>query len=67
VITELPTEAPVTTPEVPTVAFELLLLQVPPPTSESEMDWPLQTEAGPVMAEGKGFTVTVAMALQPEL
>ena len=44
VITEVPLATPVTIPEeVPTVALALLLLQVPPPASESVIVEPTQT------------------------
>ena len=51
--------------EVPTVAFALLLVQVPPPASLNVVVNPGQTFSVPVIAEGKGFTVTGVDDAQP--
>ena len=62
--------APVDTPVTPPVPFtETVLLrelQVPPGVaSDNEIDAPLQTDAGPVIAAGAGLTVTIRLTLQP--
>ena len=60
-----PDATPTTLPLLlPTVAKEvLLLLQVPPvEASLSVIAKPTQTDVGPVMATGSGFTVTVLVA-----
>jgi hypothetical protein len=51
----------------PTVATDvLLLIQVPPDeTSLNDIFDPTHTAVGPVMADGIGFTVTMAVVLQP--
>ena len=59
---------PVTLPElVPTVAIVVLsLVQVPPAVaSVNIVDNPKHTFVIPVIAEGKGYTLTVVVALQP--
>ena len=68
----LPEETPVTTPELLTVATDvLLLLQIPPvATSVSETEEPAHTDPLPVMAPetGNGFTVTDLVATEvPQL
>jgi hypothetical protein len=61
-----PVPNPVTTPVPDTVATEvLLLLQVPAPTSFKEVVDPEHTVAVPVIAAGKGLTVTVAIVVHP--
>ena len=63
---ELPAVMPATVPDVPTVAFALLLLHVPlPVASLNVVDEPAQTLIVPVIAAGNGFTVTAAVTLQP--
>ena len=63
---ELPAVTPATVPEVPTVAFALLLLQVPLPVASLRVvAEPAHTLIVPVIAAGNGFTVTVAVTLQP--
>lgn len=54
---------PLTMPvDEPTVALPLLLVQVPPPTSVKVVVAPAHTVVLPVMADGKVFTVTTAVA-----
>ena len=64
VIAAVPPVTPVTIPdEVPTVAFVLPLIQVPPVvTSLKEVVNPWQTVGVPVIAAGGGLTVRVATA-----
>lgn len=65
-ITDVPLVTPVTAPEVPTVAFALLLLQVPPPVaSVNVVAEPVHTDAVPPIAAGEVLMVTVAVTLQP--
>ena len=64
------TDMPVTTPVPdPTVATAVLpLVHVPPPdASLKAIVDPTQTDGEPVMANGKGFTVTTTEAEQPVL
>ena len=65
----MPAVTPVTTPEVPTVATEVLLLvHVPPLTVlERVIVRPVQTLEEPEMvpAEGAAFTVTTILREQP--
>jgi hypothetical protein len=69
ILTE-PTEIPVTTPDAFTAAIKLFrLFHVPPAVASPRViPAPTQTFDGPVIAAGKGFTVTVTgcMAKQPE-
>ncbi len=66
VITDVPTFTPVTTPVLTsTEVLVLLLVHEPPPALLSAAVAPTHTVAGPEMAAGKGFTVTVALVLQP--
>ena len=62
-----PAVAPVTTPVVDTtVAIEVLLqLHVPLPASLNVVDKPAQTVVFPIIAFGKGLTVTVLVVIQP--
>ena len=62
-IVAVPGAMPVTMPDDdPTVAMLLLLvLHVPPPASVSVVVAPWQTVAVPVIAEGRGLTVTVTL------
>ena len=64
---EVPAPIPVTTADdEPMVAIELLEeLHVPPPASVKADVRPTQTIVFPVIAEGNGFTVTVAVAVHP--
>ena len=66
-ITELPPDTPSTTPDVPTVATEVVpLLHVPPALpSASVNDEPEQIAPAPVIAGGFGFTVSRAVMKQP--
>lgn len=63
----MPEISPLTTPDPePTVATEvLLLLQVPPPASLSEVDEPIHTLFTPEMAAGNGLTVTTFRVVHP--
>ena len=63
----MPAPTPDTMPVDPTVAnAKLLLLQVPPPVaSDNVSEDPTQTLPEPVTADGKAFTVTTEVALQP--
>jgi len=64
-----PGATPVTTPDdEPTVAMLVLLLVQTPPAVlfVSVMDDPAQTDVGPAMATGLGFTVTTAVEMHPE-
>jgi hypothetical protein len=68
IITAVAADTPVTRPEVsPTVASVVApLLQVPPGVaSYRTVVNPTHTLIVPVMAAGSGFTVTVAVAMQP--
>jgi hypothetical protein len=63
-----PALTPLTTPvAAPTVAMPVaLLLQVPPGVASlNVVDAPTHMNAVPVMGEGNGFMVTVAVVLQP--
>ena len=40
-------------------------LHVPPPASVNVVVVPSQKEAGPLMADGNGFTVTTVLTVQP--
>ena len=64
---EVPADTPVTTPELFIVATAaLLLLHVPPVVASlNVVEFPIQTLVVPVIAAtvGKGFTVTVVVAL----
>ena len=61
--------SPVTMPSVPTVAFAgAEELHVPPVTASLNAALPpAQTEAMPAIGPGAGFTVTIAVAVQPAL
>ena len=62
------TPCPVTMPvEEPTIATAVLLLTHVPPeeTSDKGIVVPEQTTFGPVIADGSGFTVMTAVAMQP--
>lgn len=63
----IPDDMPVTIPVEPTVAsVGLLLLQVPPVVVlPSEVTWPTQTLASPVIAAGIALTVIVVLTAQP--
>lgn len=63
-IVEVPAVTPITIPEEdPTVAFELLLVQLPVPVASfSVVVKPAQTFIVPVIVAGSGFTVTAAVA-----
>ena len=64
VMTEVPPATPLTVPVGPTVAtVPLLLLQVPVPLV-SVVVLPAHATAMPLIAAGKGFTVTIVVALQ---
>jgi hypothetical protein len=59
---DVPAETPVTTPvEELTEAFELLLVQAPPPASVRVVVNPVQTFVVPDMLPGSAFTVTGAV------
>lgn len=62
-ITAVPPLMPVTIPDAdPTLAFELVVLQVPPVViSESVVVLPGHTVMVPVMEAGNGFTVAEAV------
>ena len=64
---KLPTETPETIPEAPTVASSVLLLVHVPPVVvlPSAVFSPMQTVAVPVIAAGKGLTVTAIVLKQP--
>ena len=66
-MTDVPAVTPVTMPEEePIVAFELLMLQTPPPVrSPSVVVSPTHTLSVPVIDEGKGSTVMGNVAEQP--
>lgn len=64
----VPIATPETTPvEKPIVAMVVLLLAQVPPVTEllSAFVPPMQTEVIPVMAGGKGLTVTTMVDIQP--
>ena len=63
----VPADTPVTTPVLPTAArLVLLLLQVPPvEASVKAVVKPTHTLAVPVIAAGKGLTVTGVVIIQP--
>lgn len=67
VIVTLPAVNPETRPvDDPTVATTVLLLvQVPPPGSDSASTCPTQTEVLPVITPGSGFTVSTVNVEQP--
>ena len=68
VITAVPTVAPDTLPEPSTLAFVLLLVHVPSGVvSVKVVTKPRHTLAVPMIAEGKGLTVTIVVpeAIQP--
>ena len=69
VIIDVPAVTPVTIPvDDPTVALPLLLLHVPPAGVEfNVVVKPTQTLKTPVIAVGFGFTVTMAVLIQPVL
>jgi hypothetical protein len=70
VITVTPAEIPFTAPvSEPTVATEILLLDHEPPASAllNVVVEPTQTLVVPMLDGGRGLTVTVAIAVQPEL
>jgi hypothetical protein len=64
VIETTPAPTPVTTPVVePTIAIEVEpLAHVPPPGEAKVILAPTHTAVGPVIAEGRGFTVIVLVA-----
>jgi hypothetical protein len=49
----------------PTVAFPLLMLHVPPPASDRVVVNPAHTARLPMIAVGSGYTVTIAVMIQP--
>ena len=51
--------------ELPTVAFALLLVHVPPPVSLNVVVDPGHTLRVPVIPEGNGFTVTGVVDAHP--
>lgn len=64
----VPASTPVTTPVagIMVAVAVLLLLQVPPAlASLSVTDAPSHTPVAPVIVAGSGFTVTLAVAVQP--
>jgi hypothetical protein len=62
---EVPKVAPVTFPEPSIGATPILpLAQVPPPPSDSVFVNPRQIPSGPLIGDGKGFTVMVSYARQ---
>jgi len=64
---DVPALTPVTIPEVPTVAFVvLLLLHDPPPASLRVVVAYWHTLGVPPIGEGSAITVTVVVMLQPE-
>jgi hypothetical protein len=59
---DVPPDAPVTTPEVPTVAADVLLVHVPPPgVLVSAVVAPAHTVAVPLSAEGAELTVITSV------
>ena len=66
-IPAVPAATPVTLPEPSTVAYDvLLLLQVPPAVASLRLVIkPAHTAAVPVMADGTGLMVTVALPAIP--
>ena len=66
-IVAVPKATPVTTPAGLIVATPvLLLLQVPPPGPNKESVDPTHSVPAPMTGPGEGFTVTVAVAAQPD-
>ncbi len=67
VIVDVPPATPETMPVPdPTVATEeVLVVQVPPPPSVNAVVKPAQTVMVPVIAEGKGLTVTTVIVVHP--
>jgi len=67
VISVVPPDTPYTSPEpdiVPTAGVELL--HAPPGVGhKTVIVWPAHTVPGPVMADGRPFTVTVVVVIQP--
>jgi hypothetical protein len=63
----VPPITPDTTPSISTVATEALLLLHEPPVVAFANDVadPAQTLPVPVIAPGSGFTVTIAVVIQP--
>lgn len=63
----VPEALPVTEPEAePTEATDIFAEpQLPPPASDRVVECPAQTALAPVMAEGRGFTVTGAVVRHP--
>lgn len=63
----MPVAIPVTIPKPETVATAvLLLLHIPPAVASLRaIVAPAHTVVGPVIADGKGFTVTTVVMLQP--
>ena len=61
----MPAATPPTTPVLePAVATDAsLLLHVPPPPSVNVIVDPVQTDEGPEIADGNGFTVTGVVAV----
>lgn len=62
----VPADAPLTMPPVVTVAFDELLLQVPPPTlADNVILLPAHTVEAPIMvpAAGRAFTVTTLVTV----
>lgn len=69
-MTDVPAETPVAMPVLlPIVATEVVPLDHVPPgvTSASVVVSPWQTAKVPVIAAGRGFTVTIVVAIQPVL
>lgn len=64
---ELPAETPCKKPvDAPIVATAgVLLLHVPPPASVKVVLDPAQTAEGPIIEDGKEFTVTTVVVMQP--
>ncbi len=69
VMVAVPADTPDTTPPVPAVAIEvLLLLQVPPDVVLARVVLrPVHMVAVPVIEAGSGFTVAVTVEKQPRL
>ena len=67
IVTTPPGVIPPTTPvDEPTVAMDpLLLVHVPPPASLKPIFDPVHTVLAPLIADGKGLTVTGNVAIQP--
>ena len=67
-IVAIPAEIPATIPdEEPMLTSPAPPLHVPPPASVNVIVDPTHTVAAPVIADGNGFTVTVAVRLHPVL